>query len=284
MPLAKETVLGYATLSGTTQNSLTAGTNQSFTVRNFTTGRAELLEINAADSVGPALMQIKSPKMHDSTYGMQFAFTPKTLAGTSVFNPQGILPSYQTQILYATDTLTVSIAGANADVVCAAMDFYYTDLSGIAARLYSWEAIQPLIVNTAGVTVTPATSSTAGNWGTSAALNSGNYNLKANTDYAVLGYNVQQPCVAVALQGTDTGNLLVGGPGSPVAANNGSYFIDQAVKYRGTPFAAQIPVINSNNAPGITVNVAATNTSTNIIVSLTLAQLSQTLASPGGMN
>lgn len=283
MPLAKETVVGYATLSGTSQNTLTAGTNQSFTVRNFTTGRAELLEINAADSVGAALMQIKSPKMHDSTYGMQFAFTPKTLAGTSVFNPQSILPSYQTQTLYATDSPTVSVAGANGDVVCVALDYFYTDLSGIAARLFSWDTIQPLIVNTAGVTVTPSTSGTAGNWGTSAALNSGNYNLKANTDYAILGYNVQQPCVAVAIQGTDTGNLYIGGPGSPVAAINGSYFIDQAVKYRSTVFQNQIPVINSNNAPGTIVNIAATNTSTAVIVSLTLAQLSQSLPSPGGM-
>jgi len=281
MPLAKELVLGYATLSGTTQNALTAGTGQSFTVRNFSTGRAELLEVNAADSVGAFTMQIKSPKMHDSTYGIQFASTPKSLAGTSIFNPVQLLPGYTTQTLYATDALTWTMAGANSDVVCATLDVYYTDLSGIAARLYSWAQIEPMIVNLAGVTVTPETSGTGGAWGTSAALNSGNYNLKANTDYAILGYQVQQPCVAVGIQGVDTGNLTLGGPGSTNTAYNGSFFVDQSVKYASSGLGAQIPVFNSNNATGTTVNVAMTNTSTNIIVSILVAQLSQLLPSPG---
>jgi len=283
MPLAKELVLGYATLSGTGQNALTAGSGQSFTIRNFSTGEARLLEVVGADSVGAFTMQIKSPKMHDTTYGIQFASTPKNYGGTSTFNPQSLLPSYASQKLYATDTLTWTMAGANADVVAGTLDIYYTDLSGIAARLYSWQTIEPLIVNLAAVTVTPATSGTGGAWGTAAALNSGNYNLKANTDYAILGYQVQQPCVAVAFQGTDTGNLLIGGPGNGNAALNGAYFVDESVKYMGTPFAQQIPVFNSNNAPGFTVNVANLNTSANIIVSLTVAQLSQLLPSPGGV-
>lgn len=281
MPLAKELVLGYATLSGTGQNALTAGAGQSFTIRNFSNGHAKLLEVVGSDSVGAFTMQIKSPKLHDSTYGIQFASTPKSLAGTSIFNPVSLLPSYATQQLYATDTLTWTVAGANADVTCNTLDIYYTDLSGIAARLYSWQAIEPLIVNLAGVTVTPVTSGTAGAWGTAAALNSGNYNLKANTDYAILGYQTQLPTAAIAFQGTDTGNLLIGGPGNAVGGLNGAYFVDESMKYTNTPYAAQIPVFNSNNAPGFTVNVAGTGTSTNIIVSLTVAQLSQLLPSPG---
>lgn len=284
MPLAKELVLGYATLSGTGQNALTAGAGQSFTVRNFSTGQAKLLEVVGADSVGAFTMQIKSPKMHDTTYGLQFASTPKNYGGTSSFNPQSLLPSYVSQTLYATDTLTWTMAGANADVVAATLDVYYTDLSGIAARLYSWDTIEPLIVNLAGVIVTPQTSGTAGAWGTAAALNSGQYNLKADTDYAILGYQVQQPCVAVGIQGTDTGNLIIGGPGSWDARANGAYFVDESVKYRGTTFAQQIPVINSNNAPGISVNVANLNTSANIEVTLIVAQLSQKLPSPGGVS
>jgi hypothetical protein len=226
-------------------------------------------------------MPIKSPKLHDTTYGIQFASTPKSLAGTSIFNPVNLLPSYASQTLYATDTLTWSIAGANADAVCATLDVYYTDLSGIAARLYSWEQIHPLIVNLAGVQVSPVTNGTAGLIGTSALLNSGQYNLKANTDYAILGWQLEQPATAVMMRGTDTGNLWIGGPGSWDAKTNGAYFVDQSVRYASQGRAAQIPVFNSNNAGGFEVNLASTATTQTIITTLTVAQLSQLLPSPG---
>jgi hypothetical protein len=278
MPLAYELVLGYSSsLSGTGLNALTAGANQSFTVRNFSTGEAVLEEVIGHDSVGAFTMQITSPKMHDTTYGLQFASTPKTLGGTSVFNPVTLLPSVTNQRLYATDTLSVQAAGANADVFIAGLGIFYSDLSGIAARLYTWEAIRPLIVNLAGITVSPISNGTAGLWGTAVALNSGNYNLKANTDYAILGYQAQVPGGILAFQGTDTGNLLMGGPISTDSRDNGSYFVDMARKYNGP----RIPVFNSNNAPGFTVNLATSSTTTTIKCSLIVAQLSQLLPSPG---
>jgi hypothetical protein len=284
MPLAKEIVLGFGTLSGTDQNGLDTGDGQSFTVRNFSTGQARLLEVVAADDTGPFELQIKSPKMHDTTYGLQFASSPQDVGGTAVFNPQRLLPSYASQKLYATDTLVVSMAGQDGDIVAALLDMYYTDLSGISARLFAWDAIEPLIENLAGVIVTPESSATEGSWGDGVALNSGKYALKADTDYAVLGYQVSKPCIAVGILGTDTGNLYVGGPGSFDAGDNGAYFVDESVKYKNTPFAQQIPVINSNNAPGITVNVASLEASETIEVSLILAQLSTKLVSPGGVS
>lgn len=281
MPLAKETVLGYAALSGSSQNTLTAGSGQSLTIRNFSTGNAYLQEVVASATAHPFVMQIKSPKLHDTTYGIQFAGSPFDAAAAAIFNPQTVLPSYMSQKLYATDTLTWSVAGTNADTVAGLLDIYYTDLSGIASRLYSWSTIEPLIVNYAGVTVTPETSGTANALGTSALLNSGGYNLKANTDYAILGWNVQNPLTGVFMRGTDTGNLWLGGPGSPSAINTGGYFIDQSVKYQLSGRGAQIPVFNSNNAGGFEVNIAGIATSTSYEVSLTVAQLSQLLPSPG---
>lgn len=278
MPLAYELVLGYSSsLSGTGLNALTAGANQSFTVRNFSTGHAVLEEVIGHDSVGAFTMQITSPKMHDTTYGLQFKATPKSLAGTSIFNPVTLLPSITNQPLYATDTLSWQAAGANADVVVGGMGIFYTDLSGIAARLYSWPQIQPHIVNLAGVTASPITNATAGLWGTAVALNSGNYNLKANTDYAILGYQSQLPGGLLAFQGTDTGNLLVGGPVSTDSKENGAYFVNNAIKYGGP----RIPVFNSNNAPGFQIQIANSGTSVTVPVSLTVAQLSTLLPSPG---
>ena len=282
MPLAKEIVLGYVTsLSGSGQNAMTAGANQSFTVRNFSTGSAYLQDITMLDSVGLFNTQIKSPKMHDSTYGIQIVGNPKNLGGTSTFNPLSVLPSYIEQVLYATDTLTWTTAGTASDVVVGGLDIYYTDLSGIAARLYDWNTIRPLILNLAGVTVTPTVNGTAGLWGTAAALNSGNYNLKANTDYAILGYQTELAGGLVGFQGTDTGNLILGGPASPQAFYTGAYFVDQSVKYQPYGRGAQIPVLNSNNAAGFTVNFATSATSGTPIISILLGQLSQLLPSPG---
>lgn len=278
MPLAYELVLGYSSsLSGTGLNALTAGAGQSFTVRNFDTGQAVLEEVVGHDSVGAFRMQITSPKLHDTTYGLQFFSTPKTLGGTSVFNPVTLLPGFVNQTLYATDTLSWQVAGANADIVVGGLGVFYSDLSGIAARLYDWPTIKGRIKNLAGVSVSPITSGTAGAWGTAVALNSGNYNLKANTDYAILGYQAQLPGGLLGIQGTDTGNLLLGGPISTDSANNGWYFVQKAVQYNGP----RIPVFNSNNAPGFTVNIASSGTGTTVPVSLTVAQLDGHLPSPG---
>lgn len=278
MPLAYEFVLGYnSSLSGTGLNALTAGAGQSFTVRNFSTGSAVLEEVVMGDSVGNFRTQITSPKLHDTTYGIQFFSTPKNFGGTATFNALSLLPSYVNQPLYATDTLSWQVAGAASDVVIGGLGIFYSDLSGIAARLYDWNTIKPLIVNLAGVSVAPTRNGTAGLWGTAAALNSGNYNLKANTDYAILGYQGQNTGDFIAFQGTDTGNLLIGGPVSPNSQANGAYFVDKAVAYNGP----RIPVFNSNNAQGFQVNVASMSTSGSPNISLTVAQLSQLIPSPG---
>ena len=278
MPLAYESVLGYvSSLSGTGLNAMTAGANQSFTVRNFTSGGAVLEELNMADSVGNFRTQITSPKMHDTTYGMQFYSTPKNFGGTSTFNPVSLMPPYVNQPLYATDTLTWQTAGANGDVVIGLMGIFYSDLSGIASRLYGWDYIGPHIVNLAGVQVAPTRNGTAGLWGTAAALNSGNYNLKANTDYAILGYQSQGVGDFIAFQGTDTGNLLIGGPVSTNSQANGQYFVEKSIVYN----QPRIPVFNSNNAPGFQVNVASMSTSGSPNISLLVAQLDTVLPSPG---
>lgn len=281
MPLAKETIYGYGQLSGTGQNALTIAPGQTTTVRNFSTGSAYLQEVTGWDTVGAYTMEIKSPKMHDTTYGIQAAASPLSVAGTVIFNPQQLLPSYTTQQLFSTDNLTWSMAGANSDYVAGTLDVYYTDLSGIASRLYSWQAIEPLIVNLAGVIVSPETSGTELNFGTSALLNSDLYNLKANTDYAILGWTSAIPLAFVGFRGTDTGNLWVGGSGSVLSVDSGAYFVDQSIKYGPSGRPAQIPVFNSNNAPGLEVNIAGVATSTHYNVSLRVAQLSQLLPSPG---
>ena len=82
----------------------------------------------------------------------------------------------------------------------------------------------------------------------------------------------------MSINGVDLGNLNVGGPGGPSSADTGDFFVQASVRY-GVP---HIPVINSNNAGGITVQIADLLTSGTPNVTIEMAQLSQKLPNPAG--
>lgn len=278
MGLGLESVLAFGTATTGSFVSLSAGTGQSLSIRNFTSGHAVLEDVWASDDTHAATISIHSPKMHDDVYGILSGFTPLDGGGNVTFNPQSLLTGSPTQVVYATDTLTVAASATSSDKVATLLNIRYTDISGINARLYDWNTVKPLIVNEVGVQVTPETSGTANQWGTAAAFNSGLYRLKANTDYAVLGVTVEKACNAVYINGIDTGNLNVGAPGYWNTKDGADFFVRKSVQY-GT---AHIPIINSNNSANISVNVSGNFTSTNVITTWRLAQLSQLLPNPSG--
>ena len=279
MGLGIESVLGYCEATSDQFVAMTPGTNQSFTIRNFTQGGAVLEDVWAADSANAATVSIKSPKLHDDVYGILAGFDPLDAGGNASFNPQSLLTGSPTQTVYATDTLSVTAEGTTDDIVSALFNIYYSNISGINARLYSWPTIQPLIVNEAGVQVSAESNTgSPGQWGVAVAYNSGLYRLKANTDYAILGVTVSLPCTAVYINGIDTGNLNVGVPGYWNVKDGADFFVRKANQY-GTP---HIPVINSNNAPNINVAVASVTESATSLVTFRVAQLSALLANPAG--
>lgn len=279
MGLALETIVGYnGNLTGsTTFDALTAATGDTFSVRSFVEGSAAYLEdVWAADDDSIFQLSIKSPRLHDQVKGILFAGTNLSVAVEQAFLPQQLMPGYMTQRLYSTDVLSVTMNGTAADVVCAAFNIRYENLGGINARLYSWDRVHAHIVNYVGILTAPVPGATAGNWGASYVLNSGDNRLKANTDYALLGYTTSRTVVAISINGTDTGNLNIGGPGGPDSSVTGNYFVDQSVKY-GIP---HIPVINSNNAGSTTVQIADILTSGTPNVTFMFAQLDQLLPNP----
>lgn len=279
MPLGLELVLGYnADLTSSVFEPLTPGTNQTFNIRNFTNGSAYLEEVWAEDTVSPYTLSIKSPKMHDNVYGILLEGSPLDYAAAVSQNPQTLLPGDLTQEVYATDNLSVTVEGVTSDVFAASFLIRYEDISGIAARLYQPSVVFNAAVNLVGVRVEAETAASHGNWGTPALFNSGLYKLKANTDYAILGFTTSQPCVAVSLVGTDFGNLMLGGPGFVDQRWGGTYFVDLSKRY-GT---AHVPVFNSNNSENINVAVADAAESTEIQVSFLCVQLNQFLPTPSG--
>lgn len=277
MGQAIETVLGIVTSTAATgAQAMTAASGQSFTVRatNGTTTAylgAVWGNIIAGDdthgSGGGASIRIRSPRLHDDVVGIQTAVTS---ANT---NPT-ILGDFL-QTLYSQDTLTfeyyfgTAAGGTNVDTAC--MQIYYDDLPGVAGNYQTWAQVQPQIQSYMGVMVVPESSGTAGQWGAGVALNSFQDVFKANGLYACLGYITPTVVTAWSIQGSDVGNLQVGGPGSidPYITRRWFCLLEKETG------KASIPVINSQNKASTNVFVANSATSTFYPMTLLFAYCGQ---------
>lgn len=273
MGLALETIVGYVpSLTGSpTYDALTPNANQSFTVRYFQDGtNAWLEDIWTASGAHPTLISIKSPRLHDDVLGINLAGNPLSAGSAGAdFNPQTLLPGFLKQQLYQSDQLSVGATGTKADNFVGVFNVRYENLPGVNARLFHWREIEPNIANLVGFEVLPTASGTAGVLGTGVALNSTTTRYKANKDYAILGYTLSVPVVAMVINGVDLGNLNVGGPGDWDLDDIGTFFVNSSVTY-GT---AHIPVINSLNVGGTFVSVAGVAGSEAPSVTLLMAEL-----------
>lgn len=263
MGLAVQTINGRATNPGSTVTAATAGTSDSFSVNNFPNTAQAYLDQMWARQATAGIFRIRSPRMHDASQGIRCQVGATT--------PELLLPDGAGQLLYPSDTLTVEMTGGGAETDNVFYSVYYTDLPGVAARLASWEEVKPRIVQIAGVEVDTTTSGTAGQWSSGTAINASFDTFKANTDYALLGYLTSVAVGAVAIQGVDTGNVRMGGPGAIDHVQTREFFIKMAHS-TGRPY---IPIINSNNKATTNLFVADPATSASVNVSLVLAQLSQ---------
>lgn len=281
MGLAIETVLGYnGSLTGsTTFDALTAGSGDSFSVRSYVDGTSAWLEdIWATNDTSAFQMSIKSPRMHDQVKGILLAATNQLANAADAARAQSLFPGHLKQRLYSTDVLSVTVNGTASDKFCGVFNVRYENLGGVQARLYRWSEIEPLVVNYVGILTQPITSATAGEWGSGVVLNAVDNRLHADTDYALVGYTSAETITAFSIQGIDTGNLRVGGPGFWDTRWGGDFFITQSVAYN----APHIPVINSNNQGGTLIAIADTDTSNTVNVTPIFAQLSRKLPNPSG--
>ena len=241
---AIEVVTGRVTNPGAAFTALTANTGNTFTVRaHQNEGTAFLAEAWTQQATAGAL-RVKSPRMHDDVVGIRML--------TQAADIRRVLPEEAKEVLYSTDELTVEMTGGGAEVDAAALFIYYEQLGGINARLASWEEISPRIEHLYGHPVAVAGPVTSGDWSVGTRLDTTVDEFKANRDYALLGYTLDAPVLAVAVAGSDTGNLKVGGPGPLLADETRAFFVDQSRRL-GKPC---IPIINAANRQGTLVHVA----------------------------
>jgi len=265
MGKALELLTGQATAPSTTLTALTMAGTDSLTIRNFNEPSRAFLLANWTDSQGVGQLQIKSPRMHDNVQGITI--------GTAISEPRPLMPLGSTQKLYSQDTLTALLSGSGTagDIEIASMLVYYEDLPGISARLIDSAELDDRIEDIMISTNTLSTG-TAGGYSGSEAINAEVDNWKANRDYALIGYQTTLECASIRWQGSDTGNLGVGGPGHELDKNlTGNWFrmISDAF---GIPL---IPVFNAANKNSILISCAQDENGADPLVTSIFALLRQ---------
>jgi len=263
MGKAIELLTGFVTAPDTTLTALTMAAGNSLTIRNGADNAAIKLINVWNDNQTAGLLRIRSPQMHDNVQGLRFTAHDG--------QPFPLLPWKPMQMLRPQDTLTVELSGSSTsgDIETASLMVYYEDLPGIEAKfLDSGELLQRLVhMLTVQNTLSTGTS---GGYSGEEAINAEFDLLRANTDYALLGYMVSAQCASVRWRGTDFGNLGVGGPGNITAPEMTSRWFINISDMMGVP---AIPVFNSANAAGLLVDAAQDENGTDVTVTSILGQL-----------
>lgn len=264
MPSALELVAGRVTAPGATLTALTPNSGQSFVVRNAPLDQRPLLigawAFNNADGV----LRIRSPRLHDAQQGIRISVPANSV--------QYLWPLGCVQALYPQDTLIVELSGSSTagQIETAGLLVYYPNLPGADARLADPRDVMRRSRNVVGIQVT-ITAGTTGDWSGLKSLGADfPGHLKANTDYAVLGYTTNRRGLAVALSGVDFGNVRVGGPLEPNYNDFTAWFFVELSDYLGLPL---VPVFNSANIGGINVEVATNQDGGTYVITFFLYEL-----------
>jgi hypothetical protein len=262
---ALETIAGSATAPDTTITDLSAASGNSFTVRAFSGGAKAYLAQAWAGVQSDGIFRILSPRLHDNVNGIYLE--------TDADNPRPLFRPGRMCSLESQDTLVPALSGSgtSGDVEVGCYTVYYDDISGADARLIDQDELERRAITAFAMQVTLSATSSGG-WSGSQVLTADQDQLKANTDYALIGYSCDEEIAAWRIYGQDTGNLGIGAPGIVVDKQySGRYFINLS-KELGKP---AIPVINSANKDNTSVDFVDSEDAATPNISLILVQLAE---------
>jgi hypothetical protein len=223
--------------------------SDSLTVR-FTDPAKKIWLLNAWELTEGAngLMEIRSPKLHDNVHGIRVR--------VPTASPNVLLNEFMPQRLYPQDNLSWQFGGGTGAgaIQPAALMLYYEDLPGIAARFIDSKTLAARMVNVFTVE-TAITLAATGAYSTPVAINATFDLFKANTDYALMGFLVDNGNAGgVFWRGADSGNLRVGGPALAAIIHVTADWFVRLANQTGIPL---IPVFNSAAKAGIFVDAVA---------------------------
>lgn len=236
-------------------------------IRNYPDGaRADLVQA-WGNGTGDASvqLQVKSPRMHDNVDGITLEM-PKNRAAR-------IMPDNVSELVYAQDVLEVSLADAGVgNVVAESLLFHYSNLPGTDARLEVPAAVTPRIRHLLGVPVTLTSGGTPGQYSGAVPINNDVDQFKANQDYAILGYQLQNGGLTFSTIGitcADFGNLRIGMPGSidPIETRNFFGELSADIGF------GCVPIWNAANKGNFIVDVLDVAAGTTAVVTFLMALL-----------
>lgn len=260
---AWELLTGRVTAPGATLTAVTVNTGNSLTIRN-TTDEADIRLVQAWGKHQTAgIIRIRSPRLHDNVQGIRLFDVVSEAAP--------LLPYYPNQRLHAQDTLSVELTGSATagDIELAALYVWYSELPGIMGRFMTPEMVRERFMHLVTVENT-LTLGTTGDYTGEEAINAEFDLLKANTDYALLGYHVSAECLAVRWRGVDFGNLGVGAPGNELRKELTANWFTVLSDMTGFP---AIPVFNSANKAGLLLDGVQDENGVDTTVTSILAEL-----------
>jgi len=246
----------YPTFTG-----LAACTGDTLVVRTLSSDQAaELIDFGIYGAAGN-VVRVRSPYLHDDVQGIRSRYLAGDSSGLTGFKP--------TQRLRGQDTLIAESSGTGSAAQYVYWQLaWYGQLQASPSVYLSLAEFEARAIEETSTEVAVTSSATAGQWG-SALLSAGTGVLKANQNYAVIGYELDVACAAWGFYGPDTGNFRAGGPGITTRQFTRNWFLDLA---RLTGYAC-IPVFNSQNATGTNVQVNHYTASTAVNVNLITARL-----------
>ncbi len=258
-----EVLGGQVTAPGTTLTAWTMNSGNSLTIRNGAVG-SDIKLINMwTKNQTDGILRVKSPMMHDNVQG--YRAQAQSAISQSVW-PVGYGQNLKPQDILSAEQTGSATAG---DIEIGALLVYYDNLPGIDSRLIGTAELKGRMLNMLTVQNTLATG-TSGGWSGEEAINADFDVLKANTDYAILGYVVETLAGSVRWRGADLGNLGVGGPCDP---NNNDYQARYFVNLTEKTGIDLIPVFNSANKGALLMDSHQDENGTDVIVSTILAEL-----------
>jgi hypothetical protein len=239
-------------LTGGSFEALAAATGESNSIRWLGANTTcSLISAWGADSATKCQFSVRSPLLHDNVRGMRFGhmFNPTLSANSG--KPQIYLSPYWTQPYDPTDTLIVEANGTAADRAIFTQFLRYESPTISGARLIHASEVEARLNNLVGILVTP-TGGATGDYGATVALNSSDDRLKANTDYALIGYTSDLMFTTCGIFGPDTANFTIPFPGSWQEDIDAGWFYELSRQFN-IPF---VPVFNANNKGVTFVKVA----------------------------